>query len=222
MCRSSTFAVLADFGPLHGLLLADFRSLSNFHDWRNPGCVYVSLINNPRFYRFRALSWTITHRFAVPKRFRCLLNPKMFLHAGRQDSQIGPILARFLDYYSVLGSRSDFHDWWTPGCIYVSVINTHNFGRFWYVLCTVTHRCGVPERFPWLTIPGVRLRARRQPSQFWPILTRFVNYYSPFWDPKAISIVIEPQGALTCWSSTVTVLADSGPFCRLLLTFLGS
>ena len=51
---------------------------------------------------------------------------------------------------------------------------------------------------------------------------RFVNYYSPFWDRKAISIVIEPQGALTCWSSTVTVLADSGPFCRLLLTFLGS
>ena len=68
----------------------------------------------------------------------------------------------------------------------------------------------------------MRLRARRQPSQFWPILTRFVNYYSPFWDRKAISIVIEPQGALTCRSSTVTVLADSGPFCGLLLTFLGS
>ena len=42
----------------------------------------------------------------------------------------------------------------------------------------------------------MRLRARRQPSQFWPIMTRFMNYYSPFWDPKAISIVIEPQGAL--------------------------
>ena len=42
----------------------------------------------------------------------------------------------------------------------------------------------------------MRLRARRQPSQFWPILSRFVNYYSPFWGPKAISIVIEPQGAL--------------------------
>ena len=68
----------------------------------------------------------------------------------------------------------------------------------------------------------MRLRARRQPSQFWPILTRFVNYYSPFWDPKAISIVIEPQGVLTCRSSTVTVLADSGPFRGLLLTVLGS
>ena len=72
----------------------------------------------------------------------------------------------------------------TPGCVYVSVNNTHNFGRFWYVLCTVAHRCGVPERFPRLTIPGVRLRARRQPSHFWPMLTRFVNYYSPFWIPK--------------------------------------
>ena len=67
----------------------------------------------------------------------------------------------------------------------------------------------------------MRLRARRQPSQFWPILTRFVDYYSPFWDLKAISVVIEPQGALTCRSSTVTVLADSGPFSGLLLTFLG-
>ena len=62
----------------------------------------------------------------------------------------------------------------------------------------------------------------RQPSQFWPILTRFVNYYSPFWGPKAISIVIEPQGALTCRSSTLVVLADSGPFLGLLLTVLGS
>ena len=106
--------------------------------------------------------------------------------------------------------------------------------------------------------PWVLLRARRQPSQFWPILTRFVNYYSPFWDPKAISIVIEPQGALhvghqqsqfspilarsvdyyslfwapgvistinkprgafTCRSSTLTVLANSGPFLGLLLYF---
>ena len=81
---------------------------------------------------------------------------------------------------------------------------------------------GVSESFPRLTNPGVRLRVGHQHSQFWPILARFVDYYSPFWDPKAISIVIEPQGVLTCRSSTVTVLADSGPFCGLLLTFLGS
>ena len=53
------------------------------------------------------------------------------------------------------------------------------------------------------------------------ILTRFMDYYSPFWGPKAISIVVEPQGALTCRSSTLTDLADSGPFRGLLLTILG-
>ena len=36
------------------------------------------------------------------------------------------------------------------------------------------------------------------------------------------SIVVEPQGVLTSWSSTLPVLADSGPFHVLLLTVLGS
>ena len=52
------------------------------------------------------------------------------------------------------------------------------------------------------------------------ILTRFVEYYSPFWGPKAISIVVEPQAAFMCRSSTLIVLADSGAFCGLLLTTL--
>ena len=55
-----------------------------------------------------------------------------------------------------------------------------------------------------------------------PILTRFVDYYLPFWGLKAISMVVEPQGALTCRSSTVAVLVDPGPFHGLLLTVLGS
>ena len=71
-------------------------------------------------------------------------------------------------------------------------------------------------------IPGVRLRVRRQHSQFWPILTRFVDYYSPFCGPEAISIVVEPQVAVMCRSSTLAVLADCGPFRGLLLTILGS
>jgi hypothetical protein len=71
-------------------------------------------------------------------------------------------------------------------------------------------------------ILGVRLRVRRQHSQFWPILTRFVDYYSPFYGPEAIFIVVEPQDALTCRSSTLAVLADSGLFRGLLLTVLGS
>ena len=46
-----------------------------------------------------------------------------------------------------------------------------------------------------------------------------MDYYSPFWGPKEISMVFEFQGALTCRSSTITVWADSGPFLGLLLYF---
>ena len=70
--------------------------------------------------------------------------------------------------------------------------------------------------------PGVHLCVCRQHSQFWPILTCFVDYYSWFWGPEVISIVVELQGVLTFWLSTLTVLADSDPFRGLLLTVLGS
>ena len=66
------------------------------------------------------------------------------------------------------------------------------------------------------------LRAGHQHWQFLPILARFMDYYSLFWGPEAISIVVEPQGAVMCRSSTLAVLADSGPFHGLLLTVLGS
>ena len=46
-----------------------------------------------------------------------------------------------------------------------------------------------------------------------------MDFYSPFWGPKAISIIVELQGALTCQSSTITIWADSGPFLGLLLYF---
>ena len=49
-----------------------------------------------------------------------------------------------------------------------------------------------------------------------------MDYYSQFWGPKAISMVVEPQGVLTCWSSRLAVWADSGPFLGLLVTVLGS
>ena len=68
---------------------------------------------------------------------------------------------------------------------------------------------------------GVRLCVGHQHSQFWRILAHFLDYYSPFWGPEAISIVVEPQGAFTFRSSTLAVLADSEPFRGLLLTILG-
>ena len=68
----------------------------------------------------------------------------------------------------------------------------------------------------------MRLRVSHQHSQIWPILARFVDYYSLFWGPGVIFMIEEPQGALTCRSSTLAVLADSGMFRGLLLTDLGS
>ena len=103
------------------------------------------------------------------------------MRVGRQDSQFWPILARFMDYYSLV---------WGPGVI--STINEFR-GAFMY-----------------------------QHSQFWPILARFMDYYSVFWGPGVISMINEPWGALTCRSSTLTVLADSGSFHGLVLTVLGS
>ena len=48
-----------------------------------------------------------------------------------------------------------------------------------------------------------------------------MDYYSLFSGPEVISIVVEPQGALTCRSSTLIVLADSGLFLGLLLSYGG-
>ena len=107
----------------------------------------------------------------------------MRLRVGHQHSQLWPILARFVDYYSLF---------WVPGL--------HST----------------------MDEPRASLRVGHKYSQFWPILARFVDYYSLFWGPGVISIVVEPQGALMCRSLTLTVLADSGPYRRLLLTVLGS
>ena len=99
--------------------------------------------------------------------------------------------------------------------------NTHSVGQFLPVLWTITHRFGVPKRFPQSFIPKVRLRVGRQHSQFWPILTHFVDYYSMFWGPGVISMIKEPPGAFTCLSSTLTILSNFDLFRGLLLTGLG-
>src|SRR6186997_580494 len=95
----------------------------------------------------------------------------------------------------VLGSQSDFDGCQSARCDYVSVINTRIFGRFWPVSWTITHSFGFPKRFRWLSIRKVRLPVGHQHSQFWPILARFLDYYSLFCVPIVISIVVEPQGA---------------------------
>ena len=48
-----------------------------------------------------------------------------------------------------------------------------------------------------------------------------MDYYSPFWGPGVISLVVELQDVHMCRLSTLTDLADSGPFHGLLLTVWG-
>ena len=54
--------------------------------------------------------------------------------------------------------------------------------------------------------------------RFWPVSWTITHRFG---GPEAIFIVVEPQGVLTSWSSTLAVLADSGPFHGLLLTIWG-
>ena len=67
----------------------------------------------------------------------------------------------------------------------------------------------------------MRLRVGHQHLLFWPILARFVDYYSLFWGPGVISTIDEPQGALRCRSSTLALLADSGRFVDYYSLFWG-
>ena len=68
----------------------------------------------------------------------------------------------------------------------------------------------------------MRLRLGYQQWQFWPILARFMDYYSPIWGPRAISMTYEPRGAYTCRSSLILGLSDPVLFNGLLLIVFGS
>ena len=145
----------------------------------------------------------------------------MCLRVGHQHSQYWPILARFLDYYS---------PFWGPKAISIivelqgaltcrssTITVWADSGLFLGLLLYF----GVSESFLRLTNPGVRLRVGHKHSQFGPILVRFVDHYSPFWGPRAISSTYDPRDAFTCPSSTLTVLANSDPLRGLLLTVFG-
>ena len=68
--------------------------------------------------------------FWGPEAISIVVEPKVRLRVGHQHSQFWLILAHFVDYYSVLGSRSDFHDRRTPVCLCVG----HQHLKFWPVL----------------------------------------------------------------------------------------
>ena len=67
----------------------------------------------------------------------------------------------------------------------------------------------------------MRLRVGYQQSRFWPILARFMDYYSLFWSPVVISMINEPRGALTCRLSTLVVLSILTRFVEYYSPFWG-
>ena len=67
----------------------------------------------------------------------------------------------------------------------------------------------------------MRLRLGHQQWQFWPILARFMDYYSLFLGPEVISTINKPWDVFTRRSSILLVLADSGLFHRYYSLFWG-
>ena len=67
----------------------------------------------------------------------------------------------------------------------------------------------------------MRLRLGYQQWQFWPILARFMDYYSLFLGPEVISTINKPCDVFTRRSSILLVLADSGLFHRYYSLFWG-
>ena len=147
----------------------------------------------------------------------------MHFRVGHQHLQFWPILAHFLDYYSLFCGPGVISTIDEPRSAFMCPSSTLTIlaksDLFRGLLLTVL---GAPKQFSELLNPKVCLRVGHQHSQFWPILARLMDYYSPFWGPGVISMINEPMGALMCRSSTLIVLADSGPFHGLLLTVLGS
>ena len=132
----------------------------------------------------------------------------MRLRVGHQHTRFLSILTYFVDYYSLF---------WGPKAISM-VVEPQGA-----LTCRPSTTVVLVDSGPFqglLLNPRVRLRVGHRYSRFLSCLTRFVDYYSPFWGPKAISMVVEPQGVLMCRSSTLIILANSGPFRGLLLTIL--
>ena len=119
----------------------------------------------------------------------------MRLCVRHQHSQFWPNQTCFVEYYSLFLGPKEIS----------IVVEPQGVLTSWSSTLLVWADSGDPERFQRLMNPGVRLCVGHEHSQFWPILTRYVDYYPPFWGPEVIYIVVEPQGALTCWSTTLAL-----------------
>ena len=119
----------------------------------------MQVINTRCFGRFWPVSWTTTHLFGVPERFLWLRKPKVCLRVVHQHSPFWPILAHFMDYYSLF---------WDPRA---TLMVAEPQGALTYRSSTLTSLTILTrfidyyspfwgkEQFPWLLNPEVRLRA---------------------------------------------------------------
>ena len=133
-----------------------------------------------------------------------------------------PILARFMDYYSqfwgpgVISTISEL--WGVFSCLSSALAIFVDSDPFCGLLLTVLrsqsdfHGCRTPRCAYVLVVKTHSL------GRFWPVSWTITQ----FWGPEVISMIDEPWGAFKCRSSTLTILANSGPFRGLLLTVLGS
>ena len=136
----------------------------------------MSVINTRSFGRFWPVSWTIT-LFLGPGVISMIgetpgcvyvsvINTRSFVYSGP--------FRRVLLSFGGAGVISTIYE--PRGAFSCWSMTLTILANFWSVSCTITHRFGVPERFPLFTNPAVCLRLYRQHSLFWPILTRFVDY----------------------------------------------
>ena len=104
----------------------------------------------------------------------------MRLRDGHQHSQFWPILARFLDYYSLFCG---------PGVINpkVRLCVGHQHSQFRPILArfldyySLFWRPGVNFT---IKEPRDAFTCRLSASQFWPTLAHVMDYYSLFWGPE--------------------------------------
>ena len=127
-----------DYSPFWG-------SQSNFHGCQTPRSAYVLVVKTRSLGRFWPVSWTITP-FRGPEVISMIDEPR-----GAFTCRSSTFVV-FVDsdpfrglLHTILGSRSDFHSCSTPRYIYVSVIDTQSFSRFWPASWSITHCFGVPE-----------------------------------------------------------------------------
>ena len=137
--------------------------------------------------------WPILARFMDyyspfwgPEVISTINEPWVLSRAGHVHSRCWPILARFVDYYSpIWGPRAIFMVAEAQGvlrCRSSTLATLADSGPFHGLLPLIWGFRAISIIYN----PRVRLRLCRQHSQFWPILTRFVDYYSSFRGHEAI------------------------------------